>query len=252
MSITPIAQIFSMVLIVFSISFVGYQTAEGLAAGGDKMIYQLNPGESQMLTWLVINDEDKKLDVEFYAEGPGSELFVFEEYVTMQPNSKERFEIFVVVPEEHETDIEFRPSLFVLTRGEKIEAGAGIVMNMQMVVIPFIKIGDNPIYTYPVVEKVIEEEKEIPKSSVPEAKTPEQKEVVESLEDKLARIQAANQAKAPEEVKIDDTWEEEFEEEAVPDYEPEPFGSPTQPAVEEKIECDFFAIFLSWFGIGKC
>jgi len=249
------------VLIVFAIFTVSLtenlQIADGLAAGGDKMIYQLNPGESQLLTWLVMNDEDKELDVEFYATGPGSELLIFEEYLTLEPNSRNDFEIFVSIPKDHKTDVEFRPSLFVLHRGEGIEAGAGIQMNIQMQVNPTIKIGDNPIYTYPVTEKVIEDE--APKAIVPEVKTIEEKEEVESLEDKMARIQEANQAKGqvtptPFNVPVDDEWEESFEEEAVKEYVPEPTESlrPAPHQEEEKNECGFIDWLLSLFGMAKC
>lgn len=249
-----------LVLVIFTIFTVSLsdnlQVADGLAAGGDKMIYELYPGESQMLTWFVMNDEDKDIDLEFYATGEGSELFVFEEYLTLPGKTNKKFEIFVVVPEDHPNNIEYHPELFVLTRGEKIEAGAGIVMNMQMKVIPFIKIGDNPIYTAPpTVYEVIDDDADV-KDPVPETKTVEEKEQVESLAEKLARINTANQANAPKELIVDDTWEEE----AVPElqvddnYLPEPIAQVKQVPlpIEEKIECDFIAMILSWFGFGKC
>ncbi len=245
-----------VIFTVFTISLTEtIQLADGLAASGDRIIYELNPGESQVQTWYVINDENRDIELEFYASGIGSELFVFEEVVTMKANSNNRYDIIVLVPEDHQDNVEYRPDLFVLTRGEKLEdGGAGIVMNIQVKTKSIIKIGDNPIYTSPtIMEKEVE--KEIIKEAIKEK--PKGEEPTETLEEKLARIQAANEAKKEtvqqlENPRIDDKWEEE----AVVDYEPEPMGD-TQDKVfavelEKEQECNFIDMILSWFGMGKC
>ncbi|MGY5148772.1 MAG: CFI-box-CTERM domain-containing protein [Candidatus Nitrosopumilus sp. bin_68KS] len=227
------------IIIIFTVFTVTLtetiQIVEGLAAGGDKMIYKLQRGESQLLTWTLINDEDKKLDVEFYATGPGSELFVFEEYITMEPKSSEKFEILVVVPKDHEDNVEYHPKLFALTRGEKLEnVGAGIVMNLQMQTNPIIKIGDNPIYTSPITEdsKKIPEARIVKEKTVEEKKEKVEEEKIETIEEKLARIQAANAANNIPEMQVYDTVEETFEKESVIDYDPEPIPDP-EPIVEQ-------------------
>lgn len=247
-----------IIAVVFTVTITEtIQISEGLAASGDKMIYQLNPGESKMLTWLVINDEDKPLAVEFYATGPGSELLIFEEYLTMDPKTRERYEIFVSVPEEHETDVEYRPSLYVLTRGEKLEgAGAGIVMNMQMRTNPIIKIGDNPIFTPSVVVKEIEEE-ETPTPVIPEVKTVKEKEIVETLKEKLERIKAANEiTKTPETLPITSPVVEKIVTSTTQyEEEPESISAPivkSSTTIETIKECNFIEVILSWFGMGKC
>ena len=247
-----------LVLIVFAVFTVSLtetiQISDGFSASAVKMIYELDVGEKQVIVWPISNTFEEPINLEFYATGPGSELLVFEKFVTIDPHVRTEFEIFVIVPQDHSDNVEYHPELFALKRSEGLAEGeSGMIVNSQVRVNPIIKIGDNPIYTAPkVVEKT-----EIPK----QVTVPIQEEIpkVETLDEKLARIQASNQANIPQ-VKVDDTWEEtfeeEFEEEAVKDYVPEPIAVTPQPTMEsvepQSVSCDFIEWLLSLFGMSKC
>lgn len=259
-SLTLLPKTLVLVLIItFSVTLTNLPVADGYFSASGKLIqFELHPGETQMLTWGITNNFNHTINIEVYAEGDGSELFVFEELHVIPAHTSIYPEIFVIVPEDHPTDIEYHPSLFALHRGEAPrdeggELSSGAIVHLQAKNLSVIKIGDNPIFTPPVVKA----ENELP--TPPVVKEAEQIEEVpeETMEEKIARIQAGNEANAPAEVQVDDTWEESFEEEAVPDYEPEPYVDEptiTDSAIVEtpKIECNFIEVFLSWFGIVKC
>jgi hypothetical protein len=256
-----------LVLVVFAVFTVSLsetiQISDGfLSQSTAGWKYQLSPGESDVFTWTLTNTEDKSIIIEFRAEGQGSELFVFEELVTMEPKQNRAFEFIVVVPDDHPNNIEYRPLLYALEKAiPDSEGGAAILINYQMIARPIVLIGDDPVFTpepIPIAEPVpeaIEAERPMEEDF---SITPE-----ETLEEKLARIAIANKG-----VKVDDTWQETFEEEAVPElqvddnYLPEPTPEPVsvdpmpepviQADTEEKVECDFIAMILSWFGFGKC
>ena len=178
--------------IIFSVFVVSLtedmQISDALSASSTKIILETNVGETQLFTWPVINDESEVINLEFYATGPGSELLVFEEFITMDPKTRQEIEIFVIIPEDHEDNIEFRPNVFALKRGHIDEnSGAAMAVNVQMKTIPIIKIGNNPIYT-PEQPNITEVEN----TAIPTEKTEEEQEKIETLEEKLARIQDAN------------------------------------------------------------
>ena len=256
-----------LVLVIFTIFTVSLsdnlQVADGFSASGTKLIFETNPGETVTQTWAVVNDETEVFDVEFYAEGKGSEFFVFEKFMTLEPATRKAVDIFVIIPADHPDNIEYHPVLYALKRpiasADDLHEGASIKVLLQMKTNPIIKIGDNPVFTPEPVTNVniIPDETEKPKQQVEEPIVQE-----ETMQEKLARIQANNIANQLAEVKVDDTWQETFEEEAVPelqvddDYVPEPKGASGNwtftPTYDEVQECDFFALILSWFGFGKC
>jgi len=169
------------------------QIADGFSAAKTNMVFELDIGETQMLTWPVSNKGNVTINVQFFATGEGSELLVFEEFVTIEPLVRTEFEIFVIVPEDHPDNVEYHPELFVLKRGDDLGEGVtGMIVNVQYRTIPIIKIGDNPIYTPPVVEAVDE-----PKAD-PEPEPRMEEEKIETLEEKLERIEAANRENAPD------------------------------------------------------
>ncbi len=217
-------------------------------AAANPTVFELQVGESQMLSWPISNLSNKPIEVEMYTVGEGGELFILPEYSTIPPASRIEVEIFVSVPEDHPDNVEYHPQLKVLKRAPQLAEGeSGIRINMQYTLLPIIKIGDSPIFTQPEKVAVVEIPKEKPKEErAQETVKPEDKEIELTIEEKMARIQAANQANAPEEVIVDDVFEEAFEEEAVPDYDPEPIVIIQQ---EDKVECGFLEWLLSLFGI---
>lgn len=253
------------VLIVFAVFTVSLtenlQLADGfLSQSTAGWKYEMQVGETQVGTWTLLNTTEEPINVQFVAEGQGAELFVFEEFVTMEPNTQNDYEFIVTVPKDHPDNIEYHPNLYALQIGEAQEGGAAVVVfKYRMLAEPKIIIGDNPVFTPEEKPEPVEEPTPAPVANDDELtfESAEEKPM-ETIEEKMARIQAANQAKAPEEVKVDDVWEEEFEEEAVVDYEPEPYvAEPTEalrpaPHQEEVKECDFIAMFLSWFGLAEC
>jgi len=168
-------------------------------------VYELNPGESQVLTWTLTNTDDVPINIEFRGEGPGSELFVFEELSTLEPKEKRSFEFIVVIPDDHPDNIEYRPTFFALEKAiSDSEGGAAVVLiNYQMSANPIVKIGDNPIFT-PEPKPVKVEEKPVEEKPVEEEAdfiaTP-----TETLEEKLAKIQATNEANKVEEPSVTQT-----------------------------------------------
>lgn len=220
------------------------------------LIYELDVGETQMLTWGVVNIGDDPIDLEFYATGEGSELFVFEKFVELPAHTVQQFEIFVIVPEDHPDNVEYRPMLSALQRGEAPEGGgSAMIFNVQVNTKPIIKIGDNPIYTEPQTKPVTTIPD--PPTIVPETK-PIEEDVEETMEEKLARIQAANLEKAKESPIIEQTKSTESVEviamDPEPKMDPEPVAeSIVKTQVEEKDECDFWQWFLSLFSLSeKC
>ncbi len=169
------------------------QAVDGFSAEAKKIIYKMQVGETMSITWGLVNELLEPIDVELYAEGIGSELMVMERYVTIPPQTRVEYEIFVIVPPDHEDNVEFHPTLYALKRGFLEEGKTGAVVNMRMKNLPVIEIGDNPIYTP--TEAEINANAPAPKFSLPEKKTDVEKSKVETLEEKLAKIQAANEAK---------------------------------------------------------
>lgn len=250
-----------LVLIVFTIFTVSLtenlEIADGFSASAVKIIYELNPGEDGSAIWPISNIFEEPIGLEFYAIGSGSEFLIFEKEATIQPKQRVEFVIEIAIPDDHPNNIEYHPELYALKRSEGLAEGeSGMIVNSQVRVNPIIKIGPNPIYTAPVVEEVIEEPVIVEEPIIEEPiveETVEEKQAWEEF-DKINKPVVIDDP-VPE-LQVDDTFEETFEEEAVTDYVPEPIADTpiiTDTAiVEEKIDCDFIAIFLSWLGIGKC
>lgn len=218
MSTKPYLPIFTLVLVVFTVFTVSLtetiQISDGLSMSATRLIYELEPGETQMIVWQVQNNHDVPYPIEFYAEGKGSEYLIFEKYIDADAHEIVENEIYVQIPENHPTDVEYRVKLYALQIGEKPEGGAasGAVVNVQVLTNPVIKIGANPIYYDENLEPptISKEMEEIPVDIDPQPTTPEEVEVEEAeetLEEKLARIQSANQQF--EETQIDDSFEED-------------------------------------------
>ena len=255
-----------LVLIVFSISIAAsLQTSEAISVSADKLKFDIERGDTQLLFWSVRNTDPYPIDLEFYATGPGAELLVFEQFGHLEVKERKTYEILASIPVDYQDNIELRPVLHVLQRSQDpssqgndddTKQTATAKVNVVMKTVPIIRIGENPVYTPPTFEEVKEEKIE----TNPALEKPKPVEVIEkaeTIDEKLKRIQAANEAKAP---KVDDVFEESFEEEAVTEYEPEPeYEMIPEPDYNDitrtetpKVECDFFAWFLSLFGIGKC
>lgn len=259
-----------IVLVIFTIFSVSLtenlQIADGFLSYAKNMEFNMQVGETQMDTWNISNDNQEPLYLIMFAKGPGSDLFVFEDSIIIQPGELKEIEIFVVVPEDHPDNLKYFTEVYAQKiRPPSEDTGAAqININIQHRIKPVISIGDNPIEVVPVYNTPSEDDEEVetPTSIINE----EIAKVVpgETMEEKLARINAANQAKAPQELIVDDVWEETFEEsyeeEPVSDNEPivcgpgmeEVNGFCQASKTEEPVGCDFIAMILSWFGFGKC
>ena len=245
----------SLILIIGIISTVtiteNLQISDGFLSKSTKgWVYELNPGESQVLTWTLTNTEEKAIDIEFRAEGNGSELFVFEKIVSLESKEKKSFEFIVTVPKDHLTNIEYRPILFALEKAkQESTSGSAVLINYQMSAKPVIKIGDNPVFT-PEVKPVIQVEEEVKPAKVFSDEPIIEITPTETLEEKLARIQAANEMNVVDEPVNEQALPVEVEVfEQV--FTPEPVAAPT-PEPTAKASCGIIDLILSWFGIGNC
>lgn len=256
MNLTKISAMGVIIAVVFTVTITEtIQSSDGFAASAVKLIYELEPGDTQILIWPISNIFEEKINLEFYATGEGSELLVFEEFASIEPHVRTEFDIFVVVPENHPDNIEFHPSLFALKRGDDLPDGAtGMIVNSQVKVNPIIKIGDNPVFT---PEIIVEEKSQIPKERIIKESTPDPIIEEETIEEKLARIKAANEiTKTPETSPITSPVVEktvtpttEYQE------EPKSISAPivkSEATIETIKECSFIEVILSWFGMGKC
>ena len=242
------------IFIIFSVTLTeNLQIADGLSAVANPLNFKLNPGETDLETWEVINNNDEKGWVEFYASGPGSEFLTFEKLEVFEPRQSKIMQIYVTIPKDHPNNIEYKPLFFALKRGDPGE-GSGTVaqVNVQLKKTLSIKIGDNPIYTRPAEEiKVVQPEEII----IPEREALIEAKQEKTVEEKLAEIKARNDAilrEQIEEANLADQWEApkvtatdkpEIKDDGYtpePVMDKEPVGLPT---------CGFWEMILSWFGI---
>jgi len=249
-----------VLIITLSITVTNLQLADGFSSGSTSgMKYDLGPGETQVQKWEIYNS-NQTTHLEFSAANPGSEFFTFEKNVVLEPNEYRAFDFIVSIPSDHPDNIKYIVELTAKEVKPPTEGGsAAVIIAYQMIARPSISIGDNPIYTQPVAPVVVEEEPTVQAEISDEDFGVVEEKPLETVQEKLDRIQAANQAKAPT---VDDTFEESFEEEAVTDYEPEPeYTMEPEPvatinAVDsmngEKKECGFIDWLLSLFGMGQC
>ncbi len=239
-----------VIFTVFTVSLTeNLQIADGIGVTKAKLEAVMQPGQDRTMTWKIVNNSDEKIWVEVFAKGAGSEFLFFEEIIALEPRAVLVSEVIVAIPEDHPNNIEYRPQIFALQRGDP-EAGkdgaATVTVNTQLRKTVTIKIGDNPIYTPP---------QEDIKSEAPAAVIIPEKEAakVKTLEDKLKEIAEKNKQLVREEETVDDSFEESvediFEESIDEGYIPEPESEDKGELVKE---CNFFEIILSWFGIGKC
>jgi len=229
-------------MVIFTVSLTEHiQIVDGLSAYSDPLIFEMQKGEIKMLTWGIVNIGEEPVNIEFYVIGPGSELLVFEDFDTIDKQTVKQLEVFVSVPKDHKDNIEFRPILFALQRGDKQESGgSGMVFNVQVETQLTIKIGNNPVYTAP--ETPVKSE--LPPAPETKVKPKVQEKVEETIEEKMARIQAANEAKTPKEKTVVDdaqipskATDQYIDENSAPDdFVSEPIADPEE-IVQEKGGC---------------
>jgi hypothetical protein len=243
-----------IIFTVFTVTLTeNIQLADGFSSASTvDMKYNLGVGETQVQEWKIYNS-NQTTHIEFVAENPGSEYLTFEKSAVLEPNEVRAFEFIVSIPADHPDNIKYIVALIAKEVKPATEGGSSSVMiAYEMIARPSISIGDNPIYTQPVAPVVVEEEPTIQAEISDDDFGAVEEIPLETIEEKMARI---NQANAPAEVQVDDTWEESFEEEAVKDYVPEPMSEPvTAPvvAIVTVEECGWWDMILSLFGMAKC
>ena len=248
-----------LMAVVFTVSLSEtVKMADGFSVSGERLTFDIGVGETQMQEWMIKNRSNSTITVEIYTTNPGSELITFEKFHILEPGDRVTPEIFVIVPKDHPDNIEYHIDLYGLVRGELPEGATGIVVNNQARTFIDIKIGDNPIYTAPLVPKKSEVPTAQPKPTPkPIIEKPIVEVIEETLEEKLKRIQEANEkTKAPETSPIDSPVVEKTET-PTSEYEPEPIIK-SEPIVKSSTtiepikECNFIDVILSWFGFSKC
>lgn len=234
-----------VIITIFTVSLTeNLQLADGVLQSAKRLVYDIEIGETQSQFWTLVNNEDSPILLEIFATGPGSELLEFLDTAYLEPTKKIKLEVFAVIPPDHPDNIEYHPNLYALKKGIAEDGSTGVVVNVRMKTIPFIKIGENPIYTPPPEIKIATIPKEDTKPKVVEP-------IKDTLEERLAKMKALNEANKKEEPII------------MKAHTPEPkCGAGTilvdgickivvdsEPVAKE---CNWFEIFLSWFGFGKC
>ena len=239
---------------LFTVSLTeNLQLADGLSAVANPLKFQLEVGETDLETWEVINNNDEKGWVEFYASGPGSEFLTFEKLEVFEPRQSKIMQIYVTIPKDHPNNIEYKPLFFALKRGDPVEgSGAVAQVNVQLKKVISIKIGDNPIYTRPAEEiKVVQPEEII----IPEREAQIEAKQEKTVEEKLAEIKARNDAilrEQIEEANLADKWEAP-EVTAIEKPEVIDSGYIDEPVMDKEPadlpKCGIWEMILSWFGI---
>ncbi len=225
---------------VFTITLTeNLQLADGLSATGSKIVASLDVGQDTTVNWKIINNSDEKIWVEMYSSGAGSELLHFDKLVTLEPRKIQEVEIIVAIPDDHPDNIELRPKLFALQRGDPLAEGiTGAVVNVQLKKTITIKIGDDPIFTAVVEEAVVKP----PPMIIPEKEAAKAK----TIQEKLAEIEARNKAllQEAETVQVAETPQVA----ATETPEVKDSGYIEEP-VADLPKCGFWEMILSWFGI---
>jgi len=240
-----------IIAIIFTVSLTeNLQLADGVLQSATRLVYDIEIGETKSQFWTLVNNEDSPILLEIFATGPGSELLEFQNTAYLDPTKKIKLEIFAVIPPDHPDNIEYHPNLYALKKGIAEDGSTGVVVNVRMKTIPFIKIGENPIYTPPPEIKPATILKEDTKPKVVEP-------IEDTLEERLAKIKALNESNKKEEPII---MEAHTDDEFIPEPEPEcGLGTIVVDGICIVVDsepivpvCNWFEIFLSWFGIGKC
>jgi len=81
---------------------------------------RLNPGETGILQWMLVSDEDEYLTVvKLSADGPGSEFLSFPEVAEINPRKSIVIDFTVSIPEDYPTDIKLTPAIYAVQEGQK-------------------------------------------------------------------------------------------------------------------------------------
>ncbi len=193
-----------VIAIIFTVSITeSIQIVDGFLTVATDLVFEMQRGETKMLTWTIINNGAEPLYLEMFAEKPGSELYIFEEDITIEAGETRDVEIFVLVPEDHPDNRIYYTEVYVkevTTHGDAEEKGGGkINIVIQQRTKPIIKIGDNPVQYIPEIIK--EKTKDIPETITPKSSVKVEEEIVgETMKEKLERIKAANEANKSDEV----------------------------------------------------
>lgn len=229
----------TVIVIIFTVSLTeNLQFADAISVSADKLIYDIEVGDTLLLYWSVRNTDPYPIDIEFYATGPGSELLVFEQFGHLDVKERKSFEILASIPADYEDNVEYRPVLHVLQRSqdpdseESVDGASVAKVNVVMKTVPIIRIGENPVYNPPVIENLEKPESD---PALEKAKSPEVIEKAETIEEKLARIQAFNQANTQKDTSQTTTIENPVVQDDNSRYEPEPKMDP-EPVIDTIVD----------------
>lgn len=250
-----------LVVTIFTVSVTeSLQSADGFSSKSTAgWVYELNPGESQVLTWTLVNTEEVPINIEFYSENKGSELIIFEKEIKLEPKEKKSIEFIVVIPDTHPNNVEYRVDLYALEKGESPKgSAAAILINYKMVAHPIIKVGDNPVFT-PEPILIVEEDPEPIVTEIPSIEDFSTPVIEETIDEIIKRIQESNEkTEIPQTSPIDSSVVEKIVT-STPEtyYLPEPIVEnktivKSEPIAVPVEECNFIEVVFSWFGFNKC
>ncbi len=125
----------------------------------------LEPGDTFTYEWGLKSELNKPVVVSLRAEGEAADFFSFPKTLELQPGEFSFFDIIVTLPEDHPNDVLVEGAVIALMEGEP---GSQVVFNIQMKKKFFLTIGD------PIIEEVVEKEKETTPSEQPQVEQTEE------------------------------------------------------------------------------
>ncbi len=139
--------VFLSTVLIFSFA----QNSEQLGQLSGKLVYNLEPGESETLQWGIKNTKDQPITVTLFTIGDeGSELLSFPEFVDLPPNKVVYVDVTVTIPQDHPADVYYSPRIHAT---EYADQTGTVRINVIVQTKPEIIIGN------PVIREVIEEPK---------------------------------------------------------------------------------------------
>jgi len=150
-------EIFVLLMILNLIIIPLIYDSDALLQSSVRLNFELQPGESQTLQWILGSDSDDPFELDLRIEGEGSEFVTFPEKVPGPPREVIYIDVTVTIPEDHPNDVFFSPHIFAKQRG--VAQGGGAIISVAMTTPVNIKIG-NPIIEEAKAETVTESTQE--------------------------------------------------------------------------------------------
>lgn len=163
--------VFTFLIGYLSIFILSAEDISAIQQTASKIDFRLELGQSDTQQWGFVSDSDEPAVIKIHAEGAGSELLSFPESIRLEPRQFLQFDITASIPENHQNDVIYTPTVYAMLAGE---TGGAATINIVMKKPVTIRIG-NPVETA-VVEAKPSEKQDAPDMDL-EIQPKEQKDV---------------------------------------------------------------------------